>query len=278
MADIPIPDNESFLKLPRNIIERSNAKQVIVILQQATLETVKTKKGFELLNCDDHIGLHKKLKLDSAKSRPDITHQLLLTLLDSPLNKAGLLHVYIETNKGILIDINSSTRIPRTFKRFCGLFVQLLHKMRVKAVDSTETLMKVIKNPVTQHLPLNVPIIGLEANAPVVDAYDLPSILFKEFQASQASNKAEGSNAHQNTSSSSNSATGKKRSREDVENIGTNGQVYNGPVVFVIGAMSHDNIRTDYVTHTYSLSKYPLSAACAASKLVNAFEHAWNVL
>ena len=41
-------------KVPRTVRERDNGKRVIVILEQATLETVKTSKGFELLNCDDH--------------------------------------------------------------------------------------------------------------------------------------------------------------------------------------------------------------------------------
>jgi rRNA small subunit pseudouridine methyltransferase Nep1 len=47
--------------------------------------------------------------------------QCLLTLLDSPLNKAGLLQVYIHTAKGVLIEVNPGVRIPRTFKRFSGL-------------------------------------------------------------------------------------------------------------------------------------------------------------
>jgi rRNA small subunit pseudouridine methyltransferase Nep1 len=42
-------------------------------------------------------------------------------LLDSPLNKAGLLQVYIHTTKNALIEVNPHVRIPRTFKRFCGL-------------------------------------------------------------------------------------------------------------------------------------------------------------
>lgn len=42
-------------------------------------------------------------------------------LFDSPLNRAGLLQVYIHTEKNVLIEINPQTRIPRTFKRFGGL-------------------------------------------------------------------------------------------------------------------------------------------------------------
>jgi len=47
--------------------------------------------------------------------------QCLLMLLDSPLNRAGLLQVYIHTEKNVLIEVNPQTRIPRTFDRFCGL-------------------------------------------------------------------------------------------------------------------------------------------------------------
>lgn len=42
-------------------------------------------------------------------------------LFDSPLNRAGLLQVYIHTSKNVLIEINPQCRIPRTFKRFGGL-------------------------------------------------------------------------------------------------------------------------------------------------------------
>lgn len=42
-------------------------------------------------------------------------------LLDSPLNRAGFLQVFIRTEKNVLIEINPETRIPRTFERFCGL-------------------------------------------------------------------------------------------------------------------------------------------------------------
>lgn len=58
--------------------------------------------------------------------------QCLLMLLDSPLNRAGLLQVYIHTEKNALIEINPQTRIPRTFSRFCGLmgkFTLQLHSV-----------------------------------------------------------------------------------------------------------------------------------------------------
>ncbi|KAH9936892.1 Nep1-domain-containing protein [Epithele typhae] len=145
----------------------STQRRLYVILEQACLEAYRVstagrgKNGREsdikyaLLNCDDHQGILAKTGRDIADARPDITHQCLLTLLDSPLNKAGLLQVYIHTAKGVLIEVNPHVRIPRTFKRFSGLMVQLLHKLSIRGVNGPEKLLKVIKNPVTDHLPAN---------------------------------------------------------------------------------------------------------------------------
>lgn len=68
-------------------------KRLIVVLECAHLETVKSGKGFGLLNVDEHVGILRKLNKDFSQARPDITHQCLLMLLDSPLNRAGLLQV-----------------------------------------------------------------------------------------------------------------------------------------------------------------------------------------
>ncbi|XP_002735042.1 ribosomal RNA small subunit methyltransferase NEP1-like [Saccoglossus kowalevskii] len=114
---------------------------------------VKVGKSFELLSCDRHKSFMRKFKKDPAKYRPDITHQCLLMLFDSPLNRAGLLQVYLHTENNVLIQISPQTRIPRTFDRFSGLMVQLLHKLSIHAADGPHKLMKVIKNPVTDHLP-----------------------------------------------------------------------------------------------------------------------------
>lgn len=96
----------------------------------------------------------RKNNRDPGSCRPDITHQCLLMLFDSPLNRAGLLQVYIRTERNVLIEINPQTRVPRTFKRFAGLMVQLLHKFSIRANDTSTKLMKVIKNPITDHLPV----------------------------------------------------------------------------------------------------------------------------
>ncbi len=66
-----------------------------------------------------------------------------------------------------MIEINPTVRIPRTFKRFSGLMVQLLHKLSIRSVQGSEKLLKVIKNPVTEHFPPNTHKITLSHNAPV---------------------------------------------------------------------------------------------------------------
>lgn len=80
-------------------------KRLIVVLSQASLETHKISSSgpggdkYVLLNCDDHQGLLKKMGRDISEARPDITHQCLLTLLDSPVNKAGKLASSLYSNQ-----------------------------------------------------------------------------------------------------------------------------------------------------------------------------------
>ncbi|KAK0495766.1 Nep1-domain-containing protein [Armillaria luteobubalina] len=159
----------------------ASQRRLFVVLEQACLEAYRISSGsskggkhgrggegdvkYTLLNCDDHQGILAKTGRDIADARPDITHQCLLTLLDSPLNKAGLLQVYIHTAKGVLIEVNPHVRIPRTFKRFSGLMVQLLHKLSIRGVNGPEKLLKVIKNPVVDHFPPNTIKLTLSGDA-----------------------------------------------------------------------------------------------------------------
>ncbi|OWF40956.1 ribosomal RNA small subunit methyltransferase NEP1-like [Mizuhopecten yessoensis] len=152
-------------KVIKSVPKSSNEKRLIVILEKASLESVKVGKQFELINCDKHKHIAKKSGRDISQCRPDITHQCLLMLMDSPLNRAGLLQVYIHTEKNVLIEINPQTRIPRTFDRFCGLMVQLLRKLSIHAADGPQKLLKIIKNPVTEHLPIGCPKIGTSFSA-----------------------------------------------------------------------------------------------------------------
>ncbi|GAB9469745.1 hypothetical protein Gpo141_00007013 [Globisporangium polare] len=157
--------------------EDQKRRQVIIILEQAALETVKTSKGYQLLNCDDHKGLHKKLNREPSQSRPDILHQELMAVLDSPLNKAGYLKVYIRSTKDVLIDVSSQMRVPRTYKRFAGLMVQLLHTLKIRSSDGNQTLLNVIKNPVTKYLPANTKKYALSRTGKLVNPWEFVETL-----------------------------------------------------------------------------------------------------
>jgi len=189
-----------------------DTKRLIVVLSHASLETFKTGGGgaarpgpggrpgvakeekYTLLNSDEHIGIMRKMQRDISDARPDITHQVthllvtsvvqiatplltpqkqcLLTLLDSPINKAGLLQIYIHTASNVLIEVSPTVRIPRTFKRFAGLMVQLLHRYSIRSTTSQEKLLKVIQNPITDHLPAACRKVTLSFDAPVVRVRD----------------------------------------------------------------------------------------------------------
>jgi rRNA small subunit pseudouridine methyltransferase Nep1 len=236
---------------------------IIVLLDQATLETVKNKRGVhELLNCDDHRDWCRKQRLqkDPNSYRPDILHQELLALVDSPLNKAGLLKLYISTTNGVLIDVHSAIRVPRTYKRFAGLFVQLLHKMKIKAVSGTSsshttttttntTLLKVIKNPFSQYLPAGTRCYGLEPHGTLYSPLALAKALIPELPPDHPTNDQQ--------------------------------QQQQPPICFVVGAMATGNVTMEdhpYIQSMIAISEYPLSGACALSRIMGAIEHHWGIV
>src|SRR5512136_617228 len=49
----------------------------------------------------------------------------LLNLLEAPLNREGMLRVYVHTNQNYIISIDPKTKLPRNYTRFCGLLEQL---------------------------------------------------------------------------------------------------------------------------------------------------------
>ncbi|KAF8164809.1 Alpha/beta knot methyltransferase [Crassisporium funariophilum] len=170
------PANPSMLPIQATVVRgpaAASQRKLYVVLAQACLEAYKISGGGGEGRGEGEEGgrggegILAKTGRDIADARPDITHQCLLTLLDSPLNKAGLLQVYIHTARGVLIEVNPHVRIPRTFKRFSGLMVQLLHKLSIRGVNGPEKLLKVVKNPVTDHLPPNTVKITLSGDAPI---------------------------------------------------------------------------------------------------------------
>lgn len=111
--------------------------------------------GLILLDRSYHHSAMKKLKESEKRGRPDIVHFALLEALGSPLNKEGLLQVYIHTNNDHVITVNSEARLPRNYDRFVGLLEQLFELGRVPSVGKTllklerKTLLQLIEETET---------------------------------------------------------------------------------------------------------------------------------
>eukprot|EP00792_Barthelona_sp_PAP020_P005397 TRINITY_DN2633_c0_g1_i1.p1 TRINITY_DN2633_c0_g1~~TRINITY_DN2633_c0_g1_i1.p1 ORF type:complete len:226 (+),score=64.34 TRINITY_DN2633_c0_g1_i1:805-1482(+) len=131
-------------------------RTVYFILENASLQYAKIENKLQLLsnNPFHEKYITKKLKKDPNDFNPHILFDSLKTLLDSPLNKAGLLKVYIHTYNDLYIDVNSDIRLPRTYPRFAGLIVQLLLKKKIVTEDG-KTLMRILKKPILSKLPSN---------------------------------------------------------------------------------------------------------------------------
>ena len=142
--------------------KKEKTSPITFILVGAPLKIATIGKDIVLLNSELHKKyIRGKLGMDPFFFRPDVLHQSLLTILDSPLNKSGNVRIFVKTFENVLIKIDESVKIPRTFTRFSGLFAQLLKNLKIRAVNTSKTLLKIIKNPVTDHLPLNLKKFGL---------------------------------------------------------------------------------------------------------------------
>ncbi|KAF9599895.1 hypothetical protein IFM89_001841 [Coptis chinensis] len=135
---------------------------VTFILENASLKKGVVGKSTKILNSDEHANFLLKQKKNLDDFRPDILHRALLGIFDSPLSKLGMVEaVYVKIDNGVLFEVKPHVRIPRTIKRFYGLMLELLQKSRITTNDTHETLLRVIEQPVTRHLPAKSQIIGL---------------------------------------------------------------------------------------------------------------------
>ena len=119
---------------------------LIIILAEAGLELVPdeiksekiSRKNYDpsyfpsmiLDNAIYHTAMNK-LSNAEKRGRPDIVHQFLLNSLGSPLNKEGLLQLYIHTVNNEIFKINPRLRILRNYERFKGLMAKLLIEQKI---------------------------------------------------------------------------------------------------------------------------------------------------
>ena len=102
------------------------------------------RPGNMLLDVSIHHELMGSLPDHARRGRPDIIQITLLSVLGSPLCKEKLMQVYLHTRDDYVIEIDSSTRLPRVYNRFVGLFSQLFEAGKVPP-SSKEPLMKLEK-------------------------------------------------------------------------------------------------------------------------------------
>ncbi|KAH0865206.1 hypothetical protein HID58_082417 [Brassica napus] len=228
---------------------------VIFVLEKASLEVAKVGKTYQLLNSDDHANFLRKNGRDPAHYRPDITHQALLMILDSPVNKAGRLKaVYVRTEQGVLFEVKPHVRIPRTYKRFAGIMLQLLQKLSISAAGKREKLMRVIKNPVTGHLPPNCRKIGF--------SYSSEKLVNMQKHLSTVCNETDTVFVVSDDLKTLLSLTSAQKSKH----------------ICLLGAMSHGKIECDYIDDFVAISGYPLSAAYCISRICEALSTNWNII
>jgi rRNA small subunit pseudouridine methyltransferase Nep1 len=88
----------------------------------------------------------KRYRLPVEKmGRPDIIHNTLLQVLETPLNWERKLRVFVHTQDDHVISINPRIRLPRNYTRFVGLIEQLYSSKRVP--ETGEPLMELEKSP-----------------------------------------------------------------------------------------------------------------------------------
>lgn len=120
---------------------------LFLVLAESALETVperlwahpsvrqhvkrRRKCRFVLLDRSLHHAAMKSLRQNHKRGRPDIVHFSLLVSLGSPLNREGLLKVYIHTIDDHVITVKSEARLPRNYGRFTSLIEQLFEFGRV---------------------------------------------------------------------------------------------------------------------------------------------------
>jgi hypothetical protein len=124
-------------------------------------------------------------------------------------------------------------------------------------------------------------VVGLEVDAELVDAFDVPmrvgvvpapAVDAAPLRAAKRARGAEVDASGGGLSGAAGVAVGAGAGAGAGGGTGDSG-AKSRDIAFVIGAMSHGNINPDYVTKTLSLSRYPLSAACTVSKLMNVRRH-----
>jgi len=132
--------------------ERFQGRKVVVVLEKAALE--QAAAICEGVDDDDECELL-------------IAHECLLALLDSPLNKAGHLLVYLHSAQGVLVEVHPALRVPRAFRRFAAVVAELLRTHEVQGKQATFPLLRVVEGPVQRYFPRGCRCYGIQSGGRV---------------------------------------------------------------------------------------------------------------
>lgn len=228
-----------------------------VVLQNTNLEIIKTQRGKCLLSSEM---IEARKKENSPEYRPDILHQCLLILLDSPLNKSGNLRVLVEMTTKKVITVNPQVRLPRVYSRFTGLLIQLLERHRIYSGTERAELMKVSKDPLETHLDSTSVRIGMSREGEN----------FFDFVKNIKSEKTDTIKTEVNKQTELMENNSKSNSLNDeIQKTKS--------YIFYINAVASGEDPTEGMDHVLALSSYPLSAATCCSKVCTQFEELLNI-
>jgi len=122
--------------------QRFKGRRVVVILEKARLELAQ-----ELVatgNSWNH----------SDFEELQIVHQALSTLLESPLNKAGRLLVYLHSAQGRLFEVHPAFQLPVSLSRFASVIAELERHGEVPGQSGSKwPMMRLIEGTVKEILP-----------------------------------------------------------------------------------------------------------------------------
>ncbi|MCS7130599.1 MAG: 16S rRNA methyltransferase [Archaeoglobaceae archaeon] len=106
----------------------------------------KKKVSEILLDDSKHHSAMERLKFREKRGRPDIVHQCLLLLLDSPMRNNY--EIYVHTLGGMIIRVANETRLPRNYNRFVGLMENLFKERIIK--DGEKILLEILDSKLSE--------------------------------------------------------------------------------------------------------------------------------
>jgi rRNA small subunit pseudouridine methyltransferase Nep1 len=134
--------------IPKEIQDHSQVKQYAERRQKPPQE-VLLDRAFHNAAMQQLARLHYKIPVEKM-GRPDIVHNTLLQILETPLNWTGHLQTFVHTQDDYVITVNPKIRLPKNYVRFVGLVEQLFAEGQVP--KNGEPLLSIDKMPLRQLL------------------------------------------------------------------------------------------------------------------------------